>query len=84
MKIECQFSGATKEHEPTVLSSNLSHAKPSMKPANCTLAKKKLNYCKGYKLELNGSLPFTSYPFGLHPLLDLQWTVFVDDNSLTL
>ena len=51
--------------------------------AKRTHAKKPCS-CVGYKLELNGSSPFISYPFGLHPLLDLPWMVFIDDDSLTL
>lgn len=51
--------------------------------AKCTHTKKP-HSCVGYKLELNGSSLFISYPFGHRPLLDLPWTVFIDDDSLTL
>jgi hypothetical protein len=40
--------------------------------------------CQGHILDLDGSLPWLSYPFGLHPNLDLPWSVFVSDDNLIL
>jgi hypothetical protein len=40
--------------------------------------------CQGYKLDLGGRSPWLSYPFGLHPNLDLPWSVFVSDDNLVL
>jgi hypothetical protein len=40
--------------------------------------------CQGHILDLGGRSPWLSYPFGLHPNLDLPWSVFVSDDNLIL
>src|ERR1700727_2241544 len=41
-------------------------------------------WCQGHKLDLGGCSPWLSYPFSLHPNLDLPWSVFVSGDNLVL
>ena len=40
------------------------------------------NWCQGHILDLDKHSPWLSYPFGLHPNLDLPWSIFISDDNL--
>src|ERR1700679_1036297 len=77
-------SSGSDETDRDKLQSSITQGMAEAKARPSAQHKRTHRRCQGHILDLGGRSPWLSYPFGLHPNLDLPWSVFVSDDNLIL
>jgi hypothetical protein len=82
---ELAINGAQIIPDPPRLATSSVSEPQAQDPVDIEKPVKRAAFCSGYKLVFpEGQDPFSAYPFGLHSMLTLPWSLIVTDNAMAL